>query len=167
MRSKSFGDGIGPYREYFCYKDHSPHKGLHCYVSVPLGPGVNEITKYAWYARHWVQESRFVRIKMSSVDLRDYSLKSYTRLLSGEIARFMVAHHLLYKGPYYTPSWGMHNLTVTRELIPGVAGIGSIRRTAWAHETEQFGEYCYSCRDGSPGIRVIRYSVTSPESWME
>lgn len=154
-----FGDGIGPYREYYCYKDHSPHRGIHCYISIPLGFGINEIRKYAWIAGHWMQEARFVRVKLASGDLMDYSLKSFQKLLRAENADFTVAHHIMYKGPYYTPNWGRHNLTVTRELIPGFLGLGIIRRTGWAHESPKFGDYCYSWRDGSPGIRVLRYSL--------
>ena len=159
MACNCFGDGIGPYKEHYCYKAHPPHGGIHCYVSIPLGPSINEIRKYAWLARHWVQEARFIRVKFPSGDLMDYSLKSFQKLLRAENADFRVAHHITYKGPYYTPNWGMHNLTVTRELIPGFLGLGVIRRTARAHESPQFGEYCYSWRDGSPGIRVVRYSL--------
>jgi hypothetical protein len=155
----SFGDGIGPYKEYYCYKIHGPHKGVHCYISIPVGPSVNEIRKYAWVARQWMEEARFIRAKISSSDLMDYSLKSFQKLLRHEKTDFRVAHHTTYEGPYYTPNWGMHNLTVTREFIPGSLGLGVIRRTAWAHESPQFGEYCYSWRDGSPGIRVVRYSL--------
>lgn len=154
-----FGDGIGPYKEYYCYKDHTPHRGIHCYVSIPLGPGINEITKYAWLGRHWMQEARFVRVKLPSGDLMDYSLKSFQKLLQAENADFTVAHHIMHKGPCYTRSWGKHNLTVTREFIPTFFGLGAIRRTGWAHESPQFGDYCYSSRDGSLGIRVVRYSL--------
>jgi hypothetical protein len=154
-----FGDGIGPYKEHYCYKVHAPHGGIHCYISIPIGPSVNEIRKFAWVAKQWMQESRFVRVKSSSGDLMDYSLKSFQKVLRGEKTDFRVAHRTTYKGPYYTPNWGMHNLTVTRELIPGSLGLGVIRRTGWAHESPQFGEYVYSWRDGSPGIRVIRYSL--------
>jgi hypothetical protein len=156
----SFGDGIGPYKEYYCYKLHAPHGGIHCYISIPVGPNVNEIRKYAWLARQWMQEARFIRVKISSADLMDYSLKSFQKLLHGEKADFRVSHHTTYKGPYYTPNWGMHDLTVTREFIPGSLGVGVVRRTACAHESLQFGEYCYSWRDGSPGIRVVRYSLS-------
>lgn len=155
----SFGDGIGPYKEHYCYKVHPPHVGIHCYVSIPLGPSVNEIRKLACVGKQWMQESRFIRVKSPSGDLTDYSLKSFRRLLQGEKTDFRVFHHTIYKGPYYTPNWGTHNLTVTRELIPGSLGVGVIRRTAWAHESPRFGEFCYSWRDGSPGIRVIRYSL--------
>jgi len=155
----SFGDGIGPYKEHYCYKVHPPHVGIHCYVSIPLAPSVNEIRKLAWVGKQWMQESRFIRVKSTSGDLTDYSLKSFRRLLQGEKTDFRVFHHAIYKGPYYTPNWGTHNLTVTRELIPGSLGVGVIRRTAWAHESPRFGEFCYSWRDGSPGIRVIRYSL--------
>ena len=155
----SFGDGIGPYKEHYCYKVHAPHAGIHCYVSIPVGPSANEIRKYAWVAGQWMQESRFIRVKIPSGDLMDYSLKSFQKLLRGEKAEIRVAHHTTYKGPYYTPNWGMHNLTVTREFIPGSLGFGVIRRTGCAHESPKFGEYCYSWRDGSPGIRVVRYSL--------
>jgi len=158
----SFGDGIGPYKEHYCYKVHPPHVGIHCYVSIPLGPSVNEIRKLAWVGKQWMQESRFIRVKSPSGDLTDYSLKSFRRLLQGEKTHFRVFHHAIYKGPYYTPNWGTHNLTVTRELIPGSLGVGVIRRTAWAHESPRFGEFCYSWRDGLPGIRVIRYSLQNP-----
>jgi len=155
----SFGDGIGPYKEHYCYKVHAPHGGIHCYISIPVGPSVNEIRKYAWLARQWMQEARFIRVRISSDDLMDYSLKSFQKLLHGEKADFRISHHTTYKGPYYTPNWGMHNLTVTREFIPGSLGVGVVRRTACAHESPQFGEYCYSWRDGSPGLRVVRYSL--------
>lgn len=155
----SFGDGIGPYKEYYCYKIHPPHGGIHCYISIPVRPSVNEIRKYAWLGRQWMQEARFIRVRISSGDLVDYSPKSFQKLLRGEKTDYRVSHHTTYNGPYYTPNWGTHNLTVTRELIPGSLGLGVIRRTACAHESPQFGEYCYSWRDGSPGIRVIRYSL--------
>ena len=155
----SFGDGIGPYKEHYCYKVHSPHAGIHCYVSIPLGPSVNEIRKLAWIGRQWMQESRFIRVKSTSGDVTDYSLESFRRLLRGEKTNFRVIHHIVYKGPYSTPNLGTHNLTVTRELIPGFLGVGAIRRTGWAHESPRFGEFCYSWRDGSPGIRVLRYSL--------
>jgi len=106
-----------------------------------------------------MEEDRFIRIRVSPRDLVDYSPKSFRNVLQGERAPMMRAHHVVYKGPYYSPSWGMHNLTVTRELIRGFAGIGYSMRTAWAHCSEEFGEYCYSCRDGWPGMRVIRHSV--------
>ena len=155
----SFGDGIGPYKEHYCYKVHSPHAGIHCYVSIPLGPSVNEIRKLAWVGVQWMQESRFIRVKSTSGDVTDYSLESFRRLLRGEKTNFRVIHHIVYKGPYSTPHLGTHNLTVTRELIPGFLGVGAIRRTGWAHESPRFGEFCYSWRDGSPGIRVLRYSL--------
>jgi hypothetical protein len=155
----SFGDGIGPYKEHYCYKVHSPHAGIHCYVSIPLGRNVNEIKKLAWVGKRWMQESRFIRVKSPSGDLTDYSLESFRRLLRGEKTNFRIIHRIVYKGPYSTPNLGTHNLTVTRELIPGSLGVGAIRRTAWAHESPWFGEFCYSWRDGSPGIRVIRHSL--------
>jgi hypothetical protein len=157
--SNCFGDGIGPYKEHYCYKAHGPHRGIHCYISIPLSTSSNEIRKYAWVAKQWMQEARFIRVKVLSGDLVDYSLRSFQKLLRGEKADFRVTHHTTYKGPYYTPNWGLHNLTVTREFIPGFLGLGVIRRTGWAHESPQFGEYCYSWRDGSPGIRVVRYSL--------
>jgi hypothetical protein len=70
-----------------------------------------------------MQESRFIRAKISSGDLMDYSLKSFQKLLRGEKAEIRVAHHATYKGPCYTPNWGMHNLTATREFIPGSLGL--------------------------------------------
>jgi len=159
MWSKSFGDGVGSDRLHLCYKIHGFHQGLHCYVSRSQGFDQNEITKYAWLANHWVLEDLFVRVKTSPWDLVDYDPKSYEKLLRGRGCRPKRVHHIVYKGPYYSLSWGSHILTVSREIIPGPAGIGSKRRTAWAHESRQFGEYCYSASDGALGIRVLRYAV--------
>jgi hypothetical protein len=154
-----FGDGVGPHRDCFLFKDHGIHKGYHRYVSRPLARGCNEITKYGWIGNHWVEEARFIRVRVSPRDLVDYSVKSFENVLQGKRAPIMRAHHIVYKGPHYTPSWGMHNLTVTREVVPGFAGIGHSTRTAWAHSSKEFGEYCYSCRDGWTGTRVIRHSL--------
>jgi hypothetical protein len=155
----SFGDGIGPYRACLFFKDHGIHKGYHWYISRPLARGCNEITKYGWMANQWIKEASFVRIRISPWDLLDYSEGNFWKVLQGKKSPVMRAHHTVYKGSYYTPNWGIHDLTVTRELIRGFAGIDYRMRTAWAHNSRQFGEYCYSCRDGWLGMRVIRYSV--------
>jgi len=159
MWSRSFGDGVGSNRVHFCHKVHGFHQGLHCYASRSLGPNRNEITKYAWLAGHWVLEDIFVRIKTSPYDLVDYDPRSYEKLLQGKVCRPKRIHHIIYRGPHYIPSWGLHTLTFSREILPGPAGVGSKSRTAWAHESEQFGEYCYSASDGAQGIRVLRYSA--------
>ena len=55
----------------------------------------------------------------------------------------MRTHYIIYQGPYYAPGWGTHELTVTVEMKPNF-GVGFVRKNAWCHVSEQFGEYSYS-----------------------
>jgi hypothetical protein len=153
-----FGDGMGPSREFYFRKVHEGHDGLHRYRTTQMSYGCNEITKWWWAAHHWIQEARFFRIRISPLTLVDYEPKQFQKLLRGQHANFKRIHHLEYDGRYYTPAWGEHKLTVTKETRPDF-GVGYVRKSAWSHKSERFGEYSYSWVDNHP-IRVIRQSVT-------
>ena len=152
-----FRDGMGRSRAVYFRKVHEGHDGLHLYRTNQVGYNCNEISKWWWVANHWALEARFFRIKTSPFDLVDYAPQEFQKLLRGRKANFMRTHHLVYHGPYYTPSWGTHELTVTRETRPN-RGVGYVHKTAWSHESEQFGECSYSWVDKHP-VRVIRQSV--------
>ena len=156
--SKYFGDGMGPSREFYFRKVHEGHDGLHRYRTRQITYGCNEITKWWWAAHHWIQEARFFRIRISLLTLVDYEPREFQKLMRGQRADFKRTHHLAYEGPYYNPAWGDHKLTVTRETRPNF-GVGYIRKNAWSHQSERFGECSYSWVDNHP-IRVIRQSVT-------
>lgn len=155
-----FRAGMGPSRGAYFRKVHEGHDGLHRYTTSQVGYNCNEITKWWWVANHWALEARFFRIRTSPLDLVDYSPQEFQKLLRGRKANFMRTHHLVYHGPYYTPSWGAHELTVTVETRPNL-GVGYVRKTAWSHESQRFGECSYSWVDKHP-IRVIRQSITLP-----
>lgn len=152
-----FRDGMGRSREAYFRKIHEGHDGLHRYRTNQVAYNCNEITKLWWVANHWVQEARFFRIRTSPSNLIDYNPQEFQKLLRGQKANFMRTHLLAYHGPYYSPSWGTHELTITVETRPNF-GAGYAHKIAWAHESGLFGEYCYSWIDKHP-IRVIRQSV--------
>ncbi len=151
---------MGPSRDAYFRKIHEGHAGLHCYRTIQIASNCNQITKWWWVAHHWALEARFFRIRTSPSSLTDYSPQEFRKLLSGQKANFMRTHHVSYQGPYYTPSWGAHELTVTIETKPNF-GAGYIRKNAWGHMSMQFGEYSYSWIDNHP-IRVIRQSMVPP-----
>ncbi len=155
-----FRDGMGPSREAYFRKIHEGHIGLHCYRTIQVASNCNQITKWWRVAHHWALEARFFRIKTSPLSLVDYTPQEFQVLLRGQKANFMRTHYIAYQGPYYTPGWGAHELTVTIEIKPNF-GVGYVRKNAWSHVSEQFGEYSYSWIDNHP-IRVIRQSVVSP-----
>ena len=134
-----FHDGMGRSREVYFRKVHEGHDGLHLYATNQVGYNCNEITKWRWVTNHWALEARFFRIRISPRDLVDYTPQEFQKLLRWRRANFMRSHHLVYQGPYYTPSWGMHKLTVALETRPNV-GVGYVHKTAWSHESQQFGE---------------------------
>jgi hypothetical protein len=152
-----FGDGMGPSREVYFRKVHEGHDGLHRYRTRQITYDCNEITKLWWTANHWVQEARFFRIRRSPSTLVDYEPGEFQKLLRGQRANFKRTHSLAYEGPYYTPAWGEHKLTVTMETKPNL-GAGFVRKHAWSHQSGRFGECSYSWIDNHP-VRVIRQSV--------
>ena len=152
-----FRDGMGRSREAYFRKVHEGHDGLHLYRTSQVGYNCNEITKWWWVANHWVLEARFFRIRTSPFDLVDYTPQEFQKLLLGRKADSMRTHHLVYDGPYYTPNWGTHELVVTQETRRNVR-ISQVRKTAWSHESQLFGECSYSWVDKHP-IRVVRQSV--------
>ena len=152
-----FGDGMGASREAYFRKVHEGHDGLHRYRTRQITHDCNEITKWWWAANHWIQEARFFRIRTSPLMLVDYEPGEFKKLLQGQRANFKRTHSLAYEGPYYTPGWGEHKLTVTMETKPNF-GIGYVRKNAWAHQSERLGEYSYSWISKHP-VRVIRQSV--------
>ena len=152
-----FRDGMGPSREAYFRKIHEGHVGLHCYRTYSISPNCNLITKWWWVAHHWALEANFFRISAPSGLLIDYTPHEYQKLLLGRHAACMRIHQMLYKGPYYTASWGLHELTVTIETKPNF-GAGYVRKNAWSHVSAQFGECSYSWIDNHP-IRVIRQSI--------
>jgi hypothetical protein len=89
--------------------------------------------------------------------LLDYEPGQFQKLLRGQRANFKRTHLLVYEGPYYTPAWGEHKLTVTMEIKQNF-GAGYVRKNAWSHQSERYGEFSYSWIDNYP-IRVIRQSV--------
>jgi hypothetical protein len=152
-----FGDGMGPSREVYFRKVHEGHDGLHRYRTRQVTYGCNEITKSWWVANHWIQEARFFRIRRSPLTLVDYEPGEFRKLLRGQRANFKRTHSLTYEGPFYTPSWGEHKLTITMETKPNF-GAGYVRKNAWSHQSKRFGECSYSWIDNHP-VRVIRQSV--------
>ena len=153
-----FGDGMGPSRQVYFRKVHEGHDGLHVFKTRQIVLNCNEITKEWWATSHWIEEARFFRMKTSPLTLVDYSPGEYQKLLQGQRAEFSKTHTITYEGPYYAPLWGIHKLTITFELKPNY-GFGYIRRDSWAHQSEYFGEFCYSRIPNHP-ILVIRQSVT-------
>jgi len=148
---------MGPSRETYFRKVHAGHDGLHRYRTRELMYGCNEITKSWWAAHHWIEEARFFRIRTSPLTLVDYEPGEFQKLLQGQRANFKRTHSLVYEGPYYTPAWGEHKLTVTIETKPNF-GAGHVYKNSWCHQSEQFGECSYSWIDNHP-IRVIRRSA--------
>ena len=148
---------MGPSRELYFRKIHEAHDGLHSYRTKQIAHDCNEITKCWWTANHWIQEARFFRIKTSPLTLVDYEPTEFQKLLQGQSANFKRTHHLTYEGPYYTPAWGEHTLIVTMETKPNFVA-GYVRKNAWSHQSERFGECSYSWIDNHP-IQVFRQSV--------
>ena len=148
---------MGPSREVYFRKIHEAHDGLHRYITREIAYGCNEITKCWWAANHWIQEAKFFRIRTSPLTLLDYEPTEFEKLLRGQGANFKRTHRLAYEGPYCTPTWGNHKLIVTIETKPNF-GAGSVRKNAWSHQSERFGECSYSWIDNHP-IQVFRQSV--------
>lgn len=160
MLSQYFGDGIGPRRQTFFEKSHGACSGLHLYITDPVGPNANLIRKFVWTANHWVDESRFIRVKVSPIELRDYSFGKSSELLKVHYTIFSGYVDVESWGLPYLKNWGPHKLTKTkeREFVFGDDGIK--QRTAWNHYHEKYGEFSISQRDLPPGIdNVFRRSV--------
>jgi len=151
---------MGSSREAYFRKIHEGHDGLHRYRTRQISHVCNEITKWWWAANHWIEEARFFRIRTSPLTLVDYEPGEFQKLLRGLHPNFKRIHFLEYEGPYYTPSWGQHKVAVTVETRPNF-GAGYVRKNAWCHQSEYFGECSYSWIDNYP-IRVIRQSAVLP-----